>query len=116
MSSLCIVTMTTAGRSFGLAFICTCSCLVEEFPAQLFRHSTHSLLGLPHGTFRPPREDHQGVYGCMEPAALLAAVRRILLAETLGNTVAISESLTTFITSFCCGFTSGYLSAPLTLP
>lgn len=42
--------------------------------------------------------------------------RRILLAETPGNTVTISESLTIFITSFRCGFTCGYLSAPLTLP
>lgn len=68
----------------------------------------------PDGTFRPPQES-MGVFLAVPSQLLLPLSWRILLAETLGNTLAISESLTTSITSFCCGFTCGYSSAPLML-
>lgn len=78
MASLCIVTMTTAGKSFpqrALAFVFVpVLALWKNF--QLSSSATLSAVFwvCPDGTFRPPRGEHGGVSGCTEPAALLAAV------------------------------------------
>lgn len=118
VASLCIVTTATTGRPFtqrALAFVCICSCLVGEFPGRLFRHSVRSLLGLPRWNLQTTPRRAWGFLAVRSQLLFLPLSRRILLAETPGNTATISESLTTFITSFCCGFTCGYLSAPLML-